>query len=251
MYAEPKVQALSAIVSAAIVLGLALVLVFGLRTGAALERAESLVSVALELTREPPPEPPPPPPRPARASAPKGDPAPRNLHNKATQVAAPPVPFQLIPPPPIMTAPKANLGDAASSGASNLPGPGQGAGGIGDGFGGGGDGGDGTGRSRAHGGEPPVQGPRQIRGKLSYSDIPAGTLPEGHGAVEVEVLFAVNPDGGVSDCQIERSSGYPRLDAHVCRLIEQRFVFRPARDRFGRPVRARVAEAHSWYGRPE
>lgn len=248
MRAEPKVQVLSAFASGAIVFGLALALALALRAGPIIERAESLVSVALsteQVQKTPERE------RsvPSRAAAPKGDPAPRNLHNRATQVVAPPMPFALSPAPRIVTAPLANSGDAASSGASDLPGPGQGAGGIGDGFGGGGTGGDGTGRGA--GGEPPTVGPRRIRGKLAYSDIPPAMLPEGHGEVGVEVLYAVNQNGRVSECEIERSSGVGPLDALICRLIEQRFVFRPAKDRAGRAVRSRVAETHSWYGRPE
>jgi protein TonB len=155
----------------------------------------------------------------------------------------------VLKPPNITTAPVANLGDAAANGASDLPGPGQGAGGIGNGFGGGGEGGLGNGRGAGRG-EPPVEPPRRIGGRLGYRDAPEGLIPEGREG-HVGVLYAVNPDGRVSDCEIERSSGIPALDGLVCRLIEQRFVFRPARDRFGRPVRSRIAETHSFFGHPE
>jgi protein TonB len=165
-------------------------------------------------------------------------------------VVVPQVPVVLLPPPPVVTALQANVGNAASSGAADFSGLGQGAGGVGTGFGGGGNGGTGDGDGRGGKGEPAVAPPRHIRGKLAYSDV-TGVLPEGHGEAGVEVIYAVNPDGRVSDCEAERSSGYPALDLLVCRLIEQRFVFRPAKDRFGRPARAWIAETHSWYGRPE
>ena len=65
-------------------------------------------------------------------------------------------------------------------------------------------------------------------------------------------MFAVNlrPDGRVSGCEAERSSGIPALDSIVCRLIEQRFVYRPALDRNGRPVRSFIVETQSFYGHP-
>lgn len=247
MYAAPrKTQAFSALASGALVVALALALILGLRVNQIAEQAEALVAVAFPLEQPPEPEPE----RPRRKSAesaPKGDPAPPNLKNRATQIVAPEPPFILKPPPPVVTAPEAHTGDADQTGASDLLGPGQGAGGIGDGFGGGGQGGSGTGSG---GGGPPVVGPRQVRGSLAYRDL-SGLVPEGHGEIGVEVLFAVKPDGRVDDCRAVRSSGRPLLDAHVCRLIEQRFVFRPARDRAGRPVRSRVVEEHSWFGRPQ
>ena len=83
---------------------------------------------------------------------------------------------------------------------------------------------------------------------MSYRDLPVGILPLGQEA-SVDVVFAVNPNGRASDCEAERSSGYPVLDNLACRLIEQRFRFKPARDRLGRPVRSWVAESHSWIAR--
>jgi periplasmic protein TonB len=247
MYAaHRKIQPVPALASGAIVAGLALVLILGLRVNQIAEQAEALVAVAfpIEQPREPEVRPKP---RPkTEEAAPEGDPAPRNLRNRSTQIVAPEPKIDLRPPPTVITAPKADTGSAAQTGASDLPGPGQGAGGFGEGFGGGGQGGLGSGRGD---GGPPVVGPRRIRGSLSYRDL-SGLVPEGHGRIGVEVLFAVEPDGRVDDCQAVRSSGEPRIDAHICRLIEQRFVFRPARDRAGRPVRSRVIEEHSWFGRP-
>ena len=251
MYAaERRIKGLSALASGAVVFCLGAGLILGLGARRLAEHAENLAAVV--FAPEPPPPPPPPEkkrmrPRSEEAAA-KGDPAPRNLKNRATAVVAPPMPV-ILKPPLLPTAPVANRADAVSNGASNLPGAGQGAGGLGDGFGGGGQGGYGSGRGAGRG-EPAVVGPEQIRGRLGYRDAPEGLVPEGREG-HVGVIFAVNPDGRVSDCEIEQSSGIRALDVLVCRLIEQRFVFRPARDRFGRPVRSRVAETHSFFGRPE
>lgn len=186
--------------------------------------------------------PPPPPPRPPhvehpRGKAPSGAASPRNLRSKATKVVAPPpIVLPLVPPPPVIVAPKPGAGLAASTGASDRPGPGRGAGGEGDGTGSGGEGeGDG-------GGDVP---PRQIRGHLSFSDMPADLRARGVGGT-VAVRYHVGTDGRVGDCAVTRSSGTAELDALTCRLIQQRFRFDPSRDAAGRPVRSAIVEDHSW-----
>ncbi|MBC2665126.1 TonB family protein [Novosphingobium flavum] len=206
--------------------------------------APALTAVDFVAPKAPVPPPPPkqPPPRPTPESAPTGSPAPRNLRNKATPVFTPPVQPPLVTPPPIVAAPLPNLGNAAQTGASDLAGPGTGAGGIGNGTGGGGSGGNGNGGA--------VTGPRQIRGNLSYGDLPQGLVASGQEAA-VAVRYTVNPDGTASNCRIDESSGFPALDATACRLIEQRFRFRPARDRAGKAVSSTVAEEHVWVHSPE
>lgn len=240
MYTSVQERTISAIASAVIVMLIALALVLGLRPGQLARVPASLVSIMFD-------QPPPPKEKEAehvthreRASAPKGAPSPRNLRNKATQVVAPPPPLPpLAPPPPIIAAPVAGTGSAANNGASLLPGPGQGAGGIGSGLGGGGTGGDGNGDGG--GGAPP----RQVKGKLSYRDMPDAALPPGTD-MEVGVRYTVNVDGSVSGCRIDKTSGNPAIDATACRLIEERFRFRPARDRTGRPVSSVIVETHGW-----
>lgn len=218
---------------------IALALVFGLRVAVVARNPGALVSVLFAPTKPPEPKRPRPKPRAAESKAAKGAPAPRNLDNKATPVVAPKV-VAIVVPPPIVTATKAGAGSAAQTGASDLPGPGQGAGGVGDGLGGGGPGGDGEGGGFA------AVGPRQIEGRLSFKDLPDGLLSPGSEA-RVGVRYIVNVDGRVSDCRADEPSGIPQLDALACRLIERRFRFRPARDRAGRPVRATIVEAHSWF----
>ncbi|MEO6040847.1 MAG: TonB family protein [Croceibacterium sp.] len=237
MYAWHPPRAISASTSLAIVALIGAVLVFGLGVHPPLLVSQPLVSVTFTSPRPPPPPMPKPPPPHRKAHKAKDQPSPQNLRNKATAIVAPPVPHPLIPPPPVVVATRAGVGAAANTGASNERGPGQGAGGFGNGLGGGGDGGDGDAEA--------VVGPRQIRGALRYEDLPKGVLAFGQEAA-VHVQYTVNPDGRVSNCRATRSSGFAAIDALTCRLLVQRFVFRPARDAYGRPVRAEVEETHAW-----
>lgn len=245
MYAPRPQRATAFLGSAAIVLGLAAALILGLRAGKPPRPQSALVAVEF-VPEQPPPRASVPPKR-NRSKAPKDAAAPRALRNQATQIIAPPV-VPLIEPPPVITAPVTGTGDAASQGASELPGPGQGAGGQGDGRGGGGLGGDGDGDGGGEG--MPVVGPRQIRGKLTYRDLPPDVLQPGQQA-RVGVQYNVNTDGRVSGCRVDEPSGVGVADAMTCRLIEQRFVFRPARDRSGRPVRSIIVETHTWFTRDQ
>jgi len=169
------------------------------------------------------------------AKAAKGKPSPPNLRNKATPIVAPPPP-PVMAPPPVIAAPAPNIGMAAQTGASDRAGPGQGAGGQGNGYGGGGEGGDGD-------GDIP---PRQIRGSLKFSDLPAD-LRQGFSGGTVGVRYSVETDGHVGECRITRSSGKAELDQLTCQLIQQRFRFKPSRSGDdGAPVRSWIVENHSW-----
>lgn len=245
MAASTQERAISALLSAAILLGMGVMLVLGLRPDLRKAlRPGDLIAVVLSPPRPTPTsEPRRPPPPPARTSAAKGAPAPAALRNKATAVVAPPVPIVLAPPP-VVAAPIANTGAAASNGAADVPGIGQGAGGIGNGFGGGGLGGNGAGRAPG-----PETEPRQIKGKLSQRDLPDGLLAPGAEA-SVGVRYTVLTDGTVGDCTVTRSSGIAALDPLPCRLIRERFRFRPARDGWGRPVNAQIVETHTWVEEP-
>ena len=225
----------------AIVVAMLALLALGLNVERTAVTTLRLVSVDLAEAPQPTGQPKAPKPR-ARKPAPRHEASPRNVRNEATAVVAPPVRPLVVPP--VVTAPQAGIGSAANNGASSLPGPGQGAGGAGNGLGGGGLGGNGAG----DGDGEAVVGPRQTGGKMSYKDLPEGVLGLGQEA-SVDVVYAVNPDGRASNCRAEHSSGYPLLDNLACRLIEQRFRFKPARDRLGRPVRAWVEETHSWIAR--
>lgn len=214
-------------------------MIFGLARGinpARLVRTE-LVSLDIPLPKPPEPEPPP---RASSASAAKDKAGARNLKNKATPVVAQP---QRLPvtPPPIAAATAPAAGDARQSGASNLPGAGQGAAGAGSGTGGGGLGDTGDGGGTA-------TGPRQIRGRLTVSDFPDGLIGPGQQA-SVGVRYTIETDGRVTGCTVLRSSGFAQVDTLACRLITQRFRYRPATNRAGQPVRSVVTESHTWYNR--
>jgi protein TonB len=237
MYASPQNRTASALASAAIVAGIGAMLLSGLQAGHIAAAAQSLVAIDLA---PPPPRPTPTPtpsPRKSQEAAPKGDPGTRNLKNKATQIVAVKPPILIVPPPPVAVATTpANIGNATQSGASDRPGPGQGAGDFGNGLGGGGTGGNGFGGER-----PPIP----IRDKLAYRYIPDDVGEPGE-TVSVGVDYIVQPDGHVTNCRIIKPSRYPRFDDYACGLMEQRFLFKPARDRSGRPVPIHVSQHHYW-----
>ncbi|MGN6818287.1 MAG: energy transducer TonB, partial [Sphingomonas sp.] len=168
----------------------------------------------------------------------EGKAAPPNIKSKATEVTAPPVPPLPIPPPPIVAAEKPFQGNQSTQGAAPVAGPGTGAGGVGNGTGSGGEGdgdGDGYGREIA---------PRYKSGRLKSSDIPESAWESGVEGT-VAVRYFVNVDGSVSGCQVTRSSGYALLDNTTCRLIEQRFRYRPSLDEDGTPIRSIIVEKHT------
>jgi protein TonB len=250
---SPRQRAFSALASGAIVALGGVALVIGLSAREPLVRAARETLVALNVS---PPEPPPPRPRPtptpvpqklaekAQASRPKNEASSANLRNQASAVFAPVLP-PLRRPPPIVAAPRPAQGAAANTGASDRVGPGQGAGGFGNGTGGGGTGeGDGDGDADA------VTRPVQIKGKLHWSDLPRD-LRAAHRGGDLELTYRVNIDGRVSNCRIVHSSGIPSLDAQTCRLITERFRFRPSRDAEGRPVPANIIEMHGWDPAPD
>lgn len=184
----------------------------------------------------PPPAPPPPAERPAPAPRPEGAAAPPNLKSRATDLAAPEAIVPVVTPPLLVTALKPATGDAATSGNALLRGPGPGSGGLGNGTGSGDAGnGDGGGGTR----------PRQISGTISKHDYPRD-LFAARVQGRVGVLYVVSPEGRVTDCEIEHSSGSAALDDATCDLIIQRFRFRPSLDGQGRPVESLVEENHSW-----
>lgn len=236
--ADPRSRATGAaaalIVQAAI--GWALVSGLGVHFTPAVQESLAVFGVA-------PPPPPPPPvvpkPPPERVKAPEGAAAPPNLRSRATEIAAPPrIVIVPLPPPPVVVATKPADAADPTSGAAERPGPGTGAGGEGDGFG--------SGRGgRGRGGGLDPQPPRHIRGELRDRDYPAAAADAGAGGA-VEVRYLVWTDGRVRDCRIETSSGNKALDDATCRLIRERFRFRPALDEDGQPEPAWLIERHEW-----
>jgi protein TonB len=121
---------------------------------------------------------------------------------------------------------------ASGGGSGTGPAVGSGAGG--------GSGGEGYG-SGDEGGTDLVQ----IAGEILPSDYPRDLRERGIGG-RVGIVFTVGANGRVTSCMVTRSSGVPELDALTCRLIQQRFRYRPSTDRYGRPIADEVEGEHDW-----
>lgn len=151
--------------------------------------------------------------------------------------AAPPAPAApaLVPPTallrPIVPPPIIAGGNSAGQGTHGS-GAGKGAGGLGQGEGAG----DGNGRG--------FSGARQIRGRFRNSDFPASA--KGAGRLKTGVRYAVGPSGRVDQCEIIEPSGYPEVDAMTCRVIIDRYRFKPARDEQDTPITEVMEEDYTW-----
>lgn len=195
--------------------------------------------------------PPPPPPEPTKAEAekqkakaekPEGAASPKNLRDTPSPVVAPPPVIELEVPSPIVAAPIAGLGFRDSAGASDVPGPGTGSGGQGTGTGSG-DAGNGTGGG---GGGGAARRARWIKGRIDDSDKPKAAY-EANAVGTVYMRFIIGTTGRVTGCTVTRSSGWADLDQTTCRLIEQRFRYKPARDANGKRVAQVHPGEHEWY----
>lgn len=195
---------------------------------------ESPAMRVLDFTLPPPQPTPEPRPKPARKHRPEGAAAPPNRKSRATEIASPvPVPS---PVPQVVAAPIASTGSQASSGAAPVAGPGTGAGGEGAGTGSGG-----AGDGEGDGGTPL----EWIGGRIRDSDYPRAALRAGASGT-VYLRFTVGVKGRVTDCTVTRSSGNADLDETTCRLIRQRFRYRPSLDARGRPYPDVVTGEHEW-----
>lgn len=220
---------------------LACALLFGLKLGHRARRDDTPLAMLtiMPVNRVPPVRT-----IPARKTIdkPDGKAAPPNLASRATDVVVP-RPIVLTPATTLITtAIIPSSGILATSGATDFTGPGTGAGGIGEGNGAGGSGdGQGGGDDVDDGSTPPIH----IKGRLKDSDYPQ---IEGETGISgtVSVRYLVEADGKVSECEITRSSGSRTLDDTTCRLIRERFVFRPSRDRNGHAIPALIVENHTW-----
>jgi protein TonB len=208
-----------------LLLGYGLVAGLGVDFVRTVERRLKLFAIA------PDPPPPPPPvtvPAPVRIPEPEGAAAPPSLRSRPSPVVAPregrrsPVRAARRPEP-------LPTGSAARGGASATPGEGGGAGGQGSGAGAG-RGGSGTG-----GGGRPTRA-RRISGSISGTEDYFRAARRRGFSGTVSVRFTVTPAGLVTGCRVTRSSGDAAIDATTCRLVEQRFRYRPATDVEGRPV---------------
>lgn len=231
-----RARMVAAAVAIALHIGIGLLLLRG-RT------ADSVIAVrppiTFELIENRPEAPPPPPLARRNSPRPKDAAAPPNLRQEPSPIVAPPPIVPVVVPPPVITAPIAGMGTRPDAGAAAVEGPGTGASGTGNGRGGGGTGGPGE-------GDDGYRPPKQTRGRIGNGDYPtAAEAAAASGRVSVRYLVGV--DGRVSECAITRSSGNAELDATTCRLITERFRFRPSRGPDGRPVASLVVENHSWF----
>ena len=224
---------MAAVIAAVLVALIGWALVIGLAVGPA-----GIAQGALKLFGVAPPPPPVerrPPPK-VHNYRPQGAAAPPNLRSKPTELVAPRPEVVLPVQAPVTTAPVAATDVQATAGAADVAGPGTGAGGEGNGFGAGGDG-DGDGA-----GDVP---PRRVGGRIKDSDYPLAASEQGVSGT-VGVRFVVDERGRVPRCQITRSSGSRLLDDTTCRLIVQRYRFRPAHDAQGRPFASTLVENETW-----
>lgn len=172
--------------------------------------------------------------KPSQAAAGRASAANRRASPAPVEAPKPLVPP--VKPPQVAAAPKAGSGSDASAGAAPVAGPGTGAGGRGDGFGAGGTG-SGTG-----GGTRPVW----RSGAIADRDYPK-TASRAKIGGDVEVRFRIEPTGRVTRCRVTRSSGDTALDATTCRLIEERFRFKPATNAGGEAIASDYGWRQSWW----
>ena len=226
---NPQQRLIAGLMAGAIEIGLLLVLLFGLAGQATTRVTHALVSIAFPVP-QPTPSPKPPPAHHHKAS---GKASPANKQAKATPVYAPPI---VRPTPTIPASPHPGIAAGADNGAALRAGPGGGAGGVGNGTGSGGSG-DGEG----NGGEDA----EWTGGKIRDGDFPSeARKAKAHGTTETEI--AVTSDGRPASCRVTRSSGNAQLDATTCRLVMERFGFRPARDDSGRAIAGVVEYDQEW-----
>lgn len=223
--------------SASAALLVAIAVGIGLASGLDLDvvrkASETISAIAIPASPKPRKEPAQPFAASDRASG-KASPASRQA--KAAPVAVSESKLPPIDPPLIATAAQPGSGSDASAGATPKAGPGSGAGGQGGGTGAGGLGNGGGGGTR----------PAWRSGQIKDSDYPRGASRAKIGGT-VEVRFTIQPNGHVSQCRITRSTGDASLDATTCRLIEERFRFKPATDDRGNAIASDYGWRQEWW----
>jgi protein TonB len=226
---RPRERAYALAAVAVVQLALGFALLSGLRVPVV--RSADVVQRLIDVALPKPPPPATPPvveikPRPVRhlsSSAPKAEPKPLGGSPGPQPAHAPPSVTPVVAVRPTV----------APSGGGSGTGPAVGSGA------GGGTGGQGYG---ADDGGTDLE---QIAGDIVMRDYPRHLAETGVGG-RVGVVFTVQVNGHVTGCRVTRSSRIPELDALTCRLIEQRFRFRPSTDRYGRPISEEVDFDQDW-----
>ncbi len=245
---QDRIKSVIGVAAFHVLLGYAFVTGLGVDVAAAVDDQLKVFSIPVE------PPPPPiqeaiPPKEKTKEKAPRLKPAPKdpegaaappNIKSRPTEIVAPEPEIRLPVPPPVVAAPIAGPGAAATSGNAPVIGPGTGAGGVGTGtgsgrYGNGGGGGGGAGLAR---------GPRLIRADVRGSDYPRSAVDfEG----TVYMRFLISPEGRISRCVVTRSSGHQGMDRETCLVMQKRLRYRPARDIYGRPVPAWMEGEQQWF----
>lgn len=207
-------------------------LALGLNVRTVQKMAQSISAIAIPMPKAPPPVAP----EPTGKDTASGRAAPPNIKSKAAPVEAPKPKIILPKVSETPAAPKAAEGNQSSSGATSKAGIGTGAGGSGDSTGS-----DGSGSGTGGGTRPIWQS-----GAIQDRDYPRSSSSARRGG-EVETRFTILPNGRVQNCRITRSSGDPELDATTCRLITQRFRFKPATNSSGDAIRSEYGWRQSWW----
>jgi len=224
----PRERALALAAVAVVQAALGFALLTGLRVS--ITRPADVVQQLIEVALPKPPPPPAPPPIPepkpvhhTSSSAPKAEPKPLGGSPGPKPAHAPSSVAPVVAIHPTVT--------PSGGGSGTGPAIGRGAGG--------GTGGQGYGEGE---GGTDLE---HIAGEILASDYPRELGRAGVGG-RVGVTFTVETNGRVTGCHVTHSSRVPELDALTCRIIEQRFRFRPSTDRYGRPIRDEVDWDHDW-----
>ena len=185
-----------------------------------------------DVSEEQPPPPEPPPPEERRAEAPQEQSggAPPNFKSEATPIKRVFPRISLPVPVPLETSETPAQGIEATQGAADVGGAGTGAGGSGTGTGSG----SGSGGGHAAGGA--VQPPQLLTPVLRARDFPSQMLEAWPRGAQLFLRMRVDANGAVTQCIVDRGTGFPLIDSQVCRTAQARFRYRPALSAAGRPV---------------
>jgi len=231
--------------AAAGVAALHALILYALVTGLASEVAREAGQTLRVFNLSEPPPPPPieqPVPAPRASEAEEGAASPPNLRSRPTPVVAPPPVIRLERPPTVTATPRATPvpeGNDPTAGNADVAGPGSGSGGEGVGTGSGGQG------SGAGSGGIAVRAERQSGSIDGTRDYPPAARRAGVTG-SVMIRFTIGTDGRVSGCRVARSTANAEIDSATCRLVEQRFRYRPARAADGTPVPESATRTFDW-----
>jgi protein TonB len=191
---------------------------------------ESEPTVLIDVKEAPEPQPPPPE-DPGKAEEEEGA---AGKKAEPTPVVAPKPAIEVPAKPPVVAAPIAGTGFAATAGAATI-GTGPGAGGSGTGHGGGGGGGGGGIGTEA----------RLLGGNSSR--LPGRILrPFAADRGYAQLLLTVADTGRVVDCSVLETSGEAPVDQALCDLMIRKSRWDAARDRQGNPIEVKVRYTATW-----